>query len=434
MYRNSAPIVWTLLVLANDFAMAQPTPQGVQQSPPSSAGAGSETAALTLHEALQRARRVSPELAAARHEVEAAEGARVQAGALPNPTLEALWEDQRRETRTTTFTLSQPIELGGKRQARTEAADRAIDIAHAQLEARLTDVEASVTSAFFAALVARERMALAQTSLEVAQRGRDAAGKRVVAGKISPVEETKARVAEAGVRLELVQAQGEWRTALNLLRASIGPGLAIERLDGNALRIPQPPSAEEVAFRVESAPAVKEARLDVRRLRALADLERARRIPDVTLTVGAKRAEELARNQAVVGISIPLPIFDTNRGNLQEALRRQDKAEDVALVTELRIRSEAQAARQRFVTALAEVVSLREEVLPGAQSAFEAATRGFELGKFAYLEALDAQRTLLQSRSQYLRALAQAHQAASDLQRLLGNPDSSTSTLSKELP
>ncbi|MDB5879537.1 MAG: hypothetical protein JWQ41_2951, partial [Variovorax sp.] len=49
-----------------------------------------------------------------------------------------------------------------------------------------------------------------------------------------------------------------------------------------------------------------------------------------------------------------------------------------------------------------------------------AATTGFEFGKFAYLDVLDAQRTLLLARSQYLRALAEVHRAATDLDRLLG--------------
>ena len=73
---------------------------------------------------------------------------------------------------------------------------------------------------------------------------------------------------------------------------------------------------------------------------------------------------------------------------------------------------------------LAEVNVLQSEVLPGAQAAFDAATKGFELGKFAYLDVLDAQRTLLQARAQYLRALADAHRSITDLDRLLGGPSS----------
>ena len=165
---------------------------------------------------------------------------------------------------------------------------------------------------------------------------------------------------------------------------------------------------------------MRQARLEVRRFAALAELERAKRLPDITLTAGGMRDQQLGRNQAVIGVSIPLPIIDTNRGNIVEALRRQDKAEDDALALELRLRADAGAARQRHDTALAEVDVLQKEILPGAQTAFDAATTGFEFGKFAYLDVLDAQRTLLLARSQHLRALAEIHRAATDLDRLLG--------------
>ena len=67
---------------------------------------------------------------------------------------------------------------------------------------------------------------------------------------------------------------------------------------------------------------------------------------------------------------------------------------------------------------------LQSEILPGAQSAFDAARKGFELGKFDYLETLDAQRTLLQARTQHLRSVADVHRSATDLDRLLGIPAS----------
>ena len=146
------------------------------------------------------------------------EGARVQAGVFQNPTLSVEVEDVRRDTRTTTVLLSQPFELGGKRGARIEAAERAIDVARAQLETKYADIRANVTAAFFATLISQDRVRLAQASLELARTGSETAGKRVTAGKVSPVEETKAKVAEANVRLELVQARGELQTNLYQLR------------------------------------------------------------------------------------------------------------------------------------------------------------------------------------------------------------------------
>jgi len=138
------------------------------------------------------------------------------------------------------------------------------------------------------------------------------------------------------------------------------------------------------------------------------------------VSLGAKRAEELGRDQAVVGLSIPLPLFDRNQGNLLEALRRADKARDELAATEVRLSTEIAQAHERLKALSLEVGTLQKEILPGAQSAYEAASKGYELGKFSFLEVLDAQRTFFQARSQYLRALADAHRAAADIDRVLG--------------
>lgn len=60
-------------------------------------------------------------------------------------------------------------------------------------------------------------------------------------------------------------------------------------------------------------------------------------------------------------------------------------------------------------------------MLPGAQLAYENATKGFDLGKFSFLDVLDAQRTLFQARNQYLRALTDTHRAAAEIDRLLAD-------------
>ena len=66
--------------------------------------------------------------------------------------------------------------------------------------------------------------------------------------------------------------------------------------------------------------------------------------------------------------------------------------------------------------------ALRSAVLPGAQQAFDAVTEGYRLGKFGFLDVLDAQRTLIAGGGQYLRALSDYHKAAADVERLIGTP------------
>jgi cobalt-zinc-cadmium efflux system outer membrane protein len=113
-------------------------------------------------------------------------------------------------------------------------------------------------------------------------------------------------------------------------------------------------------------------------------------------------------------------LFNRNQGSVQEALARTDQARDELAAVETRLSSDLAQAYQRLAAASAEAALTRRDILPGAQSAYEAASKGFSFGKFNFLDVLDAQRTLLQARSQYLRVLTDAHRAAADIERILG--------------
>lgn len=393
--------------------------------------------ALTLAQAMALALQHSPELRAAQQDVQASEGAVIQAGARPNPELQTLMEDTRAQTRTTTVQLAQPIELGGKRAARVSAAQLAQTQVGIEWQARRAQVRADVTEAFFASAIAQERVRLAQASSELAARASLAVSKRVHAGKVSPVEETRAKVAQASVDVELLQARSEWRVAQQRLGSLMGQS-ASDLAPINWAPLVESTVALNPAFmnqqagRLADAPALRQARLEVDRRRALTDLEEARRIPDITVTLGTKRSEELGRNQAVIGLALPLPLWDRNQGNVLQAMRLQDKAEADLAAMQIRVDNQWTQLTERYQAAHAEVQTLQQDVLPGAQSAWQAAVTGFELGKFSFLETLDAQRTLFQARAQYLRALAEMHRTAADIDRLLGTEASEAPPASSE--
>ena len=177
---------------------------------------------------------------------------------------------------------------------------------------------------------------------------------------------------------------------------------------------------DNLTVMLEGSPNIQRAKLEISTRQALANVENSKRTPDLTVSVGAKRNEELGLNQAVLGVSIPILVFDRNQGNLQEALSRTEKAKDE--LTALRVQQQTllAEAHERLISARQSVETLKSDILPGAQSAFDAATKGFEFGKLGFLDVLDAQRTLVQAKSQYIDALLEAHQAMSDIERILG--------------
>jgi cobalt-zinc-cadmium efflux system outer membrane protein len=378
-----------------------------------------ESRALTLADATATALQENRDIAVARREVSALEAAVRQASALPNPSIEFVREGHDGATRSSTLQLSVPVELGGKRSARRSAANLDIEMARQELAAVRARVHAEVVNGYYGLYLAGERLRLARASAGTARSASEAAGRRVVAGKISPVEETRAKVAEAAVKVEAMQAQREWTESRTRLAALLGGNRHVAAVAEPSQALPDRVLMDELLVRLDGAPEMAKARLEVERRAALAHVERTRRIPDVSFIVGSKREGPDERRQAVVGLSVPLPLFDRNQGAVLESLRRTDKARDEMAATNGRLRSELAQSHARLIAALDEAALISAEMLPGAQSASDAAAKGFELGKFSFLEVLDAQRTLYQSKTQYVRAVADAHKASAEISQIL---------------
>jgi cobalt-zinc-cadmium efflux system outer membrane protein len=408
---------------AHSVAHAQtPSPDDASSTSPKASGHIVETAGpLTLAAALEFALQANADIAAAAWEVEAQRGAIRQSATTPNPHFAANIEDTQAATRTTTVQLSQMIELGGKRSARMTVAELNFDAAMAELALKRADIRATVITVFYELLAAQERHGLALQSVEIAQQASNAAARRVIAGKISPVEETKARIAESSMRIELARAVSVRVSARKRLAATWrGTTANFERVEGDLAVLPELPVLDSLVQRLSQSPALRRAQIEVERRQALSQVERARQTLDVVVSVGARRDEQLGRNQALVGVSIPIPLFDRNQGNLQETLRRVDKAQDELTANEAGLDNSLTRAHEQLFAARLEAQLLKRDILPGAQSAYDAATKGFEFGKFNFLDVLDAQRTLLQAKSQYLRVLSEAHGAAAEIERILG--------------
>lgn len=429
-YFNASAILVATGLLHSHWAIAQPISGALPLTSVAAGPMPSLLEALSLPEALNRAFMTNPNLAAAQKEIDATGGAVLQARLRPNPEVGALQEDLRRGRQTTTVQVTQPFELGGKRAARTALAERIQDQARVGVEQFKADLRAAVLEGYYEIIIARERAKLAQESLGLASSSADATGKRVQAGKVSPVEETRAGVARAGAQAELSQAEGAFRTARQRLSALWGETQPTFADVIGSLDIPSAiPDDAYVKQRLAASPTLRRARLEVERWRAAAELERARAVPDIAVTLGAKRLQLEGVTQAVVGITIPLPVFNRNQGSIAEALAREDKARDELAATEIQLNSNVAQVREQLNAARAEALTLQRDAVPGARSAFQAASKGFQLGKFSFLEMLDAQRTLVSTQAQYLRALFDTYRAAAELERLLSVSDDTTSLL-----
>ena len=381
-----------------------------------------QAAPLTLERALQSAFAHNPSLAAVQWEIGVAEGDRQQAGLIPNPQVSWEAEDTRRRSRTTTLMLSQPLELGGKRGARIEVAERAQDAAGIELERRRNELRADVFQAFYNSTIAQQRLLLTEQSLQLAERGLRVAQGRINAGKAAPVEAMRAQVQLSQVRLELRRAERDQATAYQQLAQVTGaPQATFTRVEEPTTALPAIASPQTLLDRLPTTAELRLARLQINQKEASLGLEKALRIPDLTVSIGSQYSETDRERVNLLGVSMPIPLFNRNQGNVLAAARRTDQARDLRNASELRLRSEVQSGLEQWATANTEVNAFNQVILPAAQSAVDTATRGFEMGKFNFLDVLDAQRTLFEARSQYLQAVADSTDAWVRIERIYGD-------------
>ncbi|MDR1275909.1 MAG: TolC family protein [Candidatus Accumulibacter sp.] len=390
------------------------------------------SAALSLEHAMSLAIEANPELAIARRELDAVAATREQAAVFRNPEISVDVEDTRSSMRQTTYWLGQPLELGGKRGARIESAERARDVASAELDMRFASVRAAVIQVFYEVLAAQESLRLAKNSMALANRGLDAARRRVLAGKVSPVEETRARVAVSGAGIDLTQANAALENARKRLTALWGnPAPRFTGAVGELEILPRLPSLAALYDQLLNAPEALRARQEVGLREAMLKLEESKRYPDLIVRGGVQRNEMTGERINLIGLAMTLPIFDRNQGNIYEAKVRVEKARDEQTAVDARLRTDLAQSHQRLAAALQTVSDIRKEILPGAQIALDATTRGFELGKFGFLDILDAQRTLFLARGQYVAALGEVQRAVAEVETILGPQGASLFTSSR---
>ena len=147
-------------------------------------------------------------------------------------------------------------------------------------------------------------------------------------------------------------------------------------------------------------------------------LARSQRVPDLTVSASARRLEQTNDVAAVFGISIPLNVFNNGRASiaLAEAQREQsDARRRVALLDAEQDVATAQAEAENAATTARNAAG---PALAAATEAARIARIGYREGKFGQLDLLDAERTLLETRTAAMDALAAHHDAQARLERL----------------
>ncbi len=396
-------------------------------------GLAEATGEITLADALALALLRNPDLAVDSHEQRAREAALLQAGVRPNPTLSLGVEDiagtgdrKGLGDAQTTLLLSQVVELGGKRAARVSLARADVDAAAWDYEIERIELFSRVSDAFVEVLAAQERLSLADDTLQIARAVQNVASRRTRAGMASPAEELRAGVAVDISSTLREHTQHELQAARQALAALWAGTPRFTRAQGDLMQVPLPPSSEDLARRIESSPNVARWQTELARREAMRQIARSSRTPNLELNGGprhlAASGGENGDLSFVVGVSVPLPLWDRKSGAIAEAEQRFAQVAAQRKADLVRVTTAVQAAQLGLVAAVEEANVLRERVLPGIERTLQILRRGYEEGRFAQVEVLEAENARVEAREQELRALVEAHQSAREIERLTGIP------------
>ena len=390
----------------------------------SALAARAEEPSFTLAQALERAGATSPAIEGGAAGVLAAQAARSVAGLRPNPELNIQTEnvagsgDYRGfRSAETTAQVTLPLELGGKRPARVALANAQQDRAQIEQAVIAADLRLAVTQAYVTAVSAVERATVAQRQVTIAGEALRAAQVRVRAGRASPLEAQRAELAHLNAQATQEQAE---RLA-NVARANLGRligGPVAGTLDlrwFETLAVAGPVDRATVSDMLTA----RAAALDVATADAQVRLAGAQRAPDLQLFAGPRRLSGSNDTAMLMGINIPLQIFDNGGAAQAQARAERQRADATRRMTEIQLDQAIASADAEVANAETAARIASGPALAAAQEAARIARIGYREGKFGQIDLLEAERTLLDTRMAAIAALATYHDASARRDRLV---------------
>ena len=391
---------------------------------------------ITLEDAIKKAMDVSPAQKIAGSLEGIAKGERQQAGLLPNPELSAEAENlggrgkyKGTDSLETTIGLSQTIEIGGKRSARIKIADEGINLAGYDAQSERLGLIHDVTVAYIEAVAAEEQVSIAREQKKLAQGTLDTVAKRVEAAADPIFQKSKADVALSAAKIAVKKAEQESKIAKQKLVKYWDGSASKVQLDHRFFRhLEQPQAYSDIVSNLKNSPDYQRWNALHAQSKAAIDIEKSNAIPDPTFNVGVRDFRESGDQAFVVGVSIPFAVFNRNQGNVYKAGHASAKIDAERQRAWIDSETNLATLTEELETSFSAAQMISENTLPAAQKAFSEARKGHSAGKFAYLEVLDAQRTLSEVREEYNDTLKKYHLARAEINRLTASTSTSISS------
>jgi cobalt-zinc-cadmium efflux system outer membrane protein len=194
-------------------------------------------------------------------------------------------------------------------------------------------------------------------------------------------------------------------------------------VSGNLEQLRPIPSLESLKAKLQANPELAKWATERQKREATLNVARAEAKPDLTVDAGPRLlGASHADMSLVAGFSIPLPLWNRNQGKIAEAEANVAKTSDERAAAEAGAYAELNEAYQTLQRAAEEVRTLHDTVLPGAKSVVDQTTEGYATGRFSQLDVLDAEKSYIETRTQYVRALSDFQKSAAQIDALTAGP------------
>ncbi|NIO03187.1 MAG: TolC family protein [Proteobacteria bacterium] len=231
----------------------------------------------------------------------------------------------------------------------------------------------------------------------------------------------QAMVAE--VEMEVARLEREQAIAKSHLNRVMGLGLGrvgYEIIGGEGGKSVRVPSLDEaIEYALEHRLDIQMARFKIRQAEKELELGKSRILKHVALGASYERDPD---DDEVFGpgFDIQLPIFDQNQAQIAKARYRIRQARKSLQALEGSVREDVTSDLERIHLHQTRVHQFREKIIPLREKALEYSERWVKAMQLNRLYLLEAQKGLLQSRREYLRALMERQQALVDLELHMG--------------
>lgn len=406
-----------------------PRADGNRAPDPVANRATNDEAALPAHgvallDLLKRADQVNPQIGAARSAVGIAAGGAWQAGLYPNPSVAVRSGDigLERDSGDTIVSVTQPIVIGDRLRAAVAAADAEEAAQLADVERVRREVFGEVAELHARVLELAAQLKLIDELLGIAEQTLSIAETRFEARAVAEPDVIRPRVEVFQLRADRQRIARELTAAERRLGLMIeSEPVAAERLAGRIPVDPAPLHESALTAAVEqSHPALLAADREIAAAAASLEQIRAERVPDLDLSAGAGYSMEGDQGIVEVGVGATIPLWDRRQGDIlsarfELAQRRQSRA-----VRRNELLSELAEAMGGYNAARDQLRVLREDIVPEAQRAFEQIDASYRAGRTSFIDLLDTQRTLMQSRRTLIELAGSAAVAKARIAAITG--------------